>query len=372
MAMFNSAVLTKKGNELLIDAAAGNKIIFTRMIVGCGEYTDAERERSALEKLESLKDVKQEFTFSAYKKVSEQCFMLTAVISNRELVKGYKITEIGICGKISDDAEDFLCSIAVTNSMEESDTFPPYNGLQECQIVQDYYITISPDAEVTVITRGASVLIEDFLAKIEEIKKEFNQKIEALKQSFQDGVNKIYNYLKGLGFTPNPNSPDGICAAIKNIYDKRYSDGRTQGQADVVANPGAYGVSTEIKYFGVHEVHHENSTFPIYTCPADGNYHISIKAICENTHTHNAEGNHINLIFPDQTIVVYEHKHHANGWETTGEYHMENYRVVYDITKYLQAGATISLGLSYSDSSGKYDGNAYLHNVRTIVPLTIN
>ena len=94
MAIFNSAVLTRKGNELLIDAAAGNRITFTRMIVGCGEYTDAERERSKLEKMENLKDAKQEFTFSAYKKVSEQCFLLTAVISNRELAKVYKITEI--------------------------------------------------------------------------------------------------------------------------------------------------------------------------------------------------------------------------------------------------------------------------------------
>ena len=70
--------------------------------------------------------------------------------------------------------------------------------------------------------------------------------INDLKQSFQDGVNKIYNYLKGLGFTPNPNSPDGICTAIKNIYDKRYSDGRTQGQVDVVANPEGFGVVTGI------------------------------------------------------------------------------------------------------------------------------
>lgn len=246
MAIFNSAVLTRKGNELLIDAAAGNKIAFTRMIVGCGEYTDAERERSKLEKMESLKDAKQEFTFSACKKVSEQCFLLTAVISNRELAKGYKITEIGIYGKISDDLEDFLCSISVTNSIEESDTFPPYNGLQECQIVMDYYVTISPDAEVTVITKGASVLIEDFLSTIEEIRKEFKDKIEALKKSFQAGVDKIYNYLKGLGFTPVDSSPDAICVSIQNIYDRRYNAGRTQGQADVVANPDAYGISVGI------------------------------------------------------------------------------------------------------------------------------
>ena len=162
MAVFNSSVLTSRGSELLVDAVAGDQITFTRMVVGCGVYSDGERERNSLEKRTALKDARQEFTFSAYKKVSEQCVLLTAVISNRELDYSYKITEIGIYGKRSQDAEDFLCSLAVTKSLEESDTFPPYNGLQECQIVQDYYITISPDAEVSVITQGACVLREEF------------------------------------------------------------------------------------------------------------------------------------------------------------------------------------------------------------------
>lgn len=45
--------------------------------------------------------------------------------------------------------------------------------------------------------------------------------IENLKRAFQDGVNKIYNFLKGLGFTPSVNSPDAICEAIQHIYDGR-------------------------------------------------------------------------------------------------------------------------------------------------------
>ena len=36
MGVFNSAVLTARGNELLVDAVAGDKIVFTRMAVGCG------------------------------------------------------------------------------------------------------------------------------------------------------------------------------------------------------------------------------------------------------------------------------------------------------------------------------------------------
>lgn len=279
MAVFNSAVLTARGNELLVDAVAGDKIIFTRMVVGCGEYSDEEKERRALEKVTALKDVRQEFTFSAHKKVSEQCVLLTAVISNRELEHSYKITEIGIYGKRSEDEEDFLCSIAVTKSLDESDTFPPYNGLQECQIVQDYYVTISPDAEVSVNTQGACVLREELenfknvifnildgkidkaavannlLTTVEGYVLDARQgeilkgMIDAVKQAFQDGCRLIVGRLTALGYEPvTPQGPTQIVDAINTMYIDRYNqgygDGRAQGRADVIADPAAYGIVT--------------------------------------------------------------------------------------------------------------------------------
>lgn len=167
MSIFNSAVLTKKGNELLVTAAAGKQIIFTRLVTGCGIYTEEEKQRAALEQAEGLKEQRQQFPFSKYEKASETSVLLTALITNKELTEGYKITEIGVYGKEVGSEEDFLCSIAVTRSMEETDSFPPYNGLRECQIIQDYYITISPDAEVTVNTQGAAALAED-LEKLRE------------------------------------------------------------------------------------------------------------------------------------------------------------------------------------------------------------
>lgn len=45
--------------------------------------------------------------------------------------------------------------------------------------------------------------------------------IENLKRAFLDGVNKIYNKLDGLGFTPSANSPEAICEAIQEIYNGR-------------------------------------------------------------------------------------------------------------------------------------------------------
>lgn len=257
MAVFNSAVLTVRGNELLVDAVAGDRIIFTRMVVGCGEYSGSERERIALERMTSLKDARQEFTFSDHKKISEQCVLLTAVISNKELDYSYKITEIGIYGKKLEDESDFLCSVAVTKSLEESDTFPPYNGLQECQIVQDYYVTISPDAEVTVNTQGACVLREEFETIKQMLLAESN-KLKLLKDlidglgvdignirtSFQAGVDTLYNKCVALGFTPAGKTPSNISDTISKIYTDRYNSGYSNGQAAVIANPTAYGIGS--------------------------------------------------------------------------------------------------------------------------------
>ena len=101
MSIFNSAVLTKKGNELLVTAAAGKQIIFTRLVTGCGIYTEEEKQRAALEQAEGLKEQRQQFPFSKYEKASETSVLLTALITNKELTEGYKITERSAKRKIS-------------------------------------------------------------------------------------------------------------------------------------------------------------------------------------------------------------------------------------------------------------------------------
>ncbi len=285
MGVFNSGGVRARGIELLVDGGAWDTLVFTGLAVGCGVYSDEERERRALEKAVGLKDVRQEFSFSAHRKVSEQCVLLTAVISNRELERSYKITEIGIYGKRLGDDEDFLCSVAVTRSLDESDTFPPFNGLQECQIVQDYYITISPDAEVSVNTEGACVLREEFEnlrsailgmldgkvdksavadnltttvsgfwldARQGKVLKDMidgvNVVINNLMQSFQAGCKKIVDKLTALGYAPAaPQGPDEINVQIQVIFDDRFRIGREQGRQDVIGDPPAYGIDVGLK-----------------------------------------------------------------------------------------------------------------------------
>lgn len=53
--------------------------------------------------------------------------------------------------------------------------------------------------------------------------------VEELQTAFRDGVNKIYNKLAGLGFTPQTKSPDDINQAIQDMYDSRYKEGYIDG-----------------------------------------------------------------------------------------------------------------------------------------------
>lgn len=89
-----------------------------------------------------------------------------------------------------------------------------------------------------------SVRKNDVIDTLEEIKENTEKDkaaganaVKELIQAFQNGVNKIYDKLVGLGFTPITNSPDDINNTIQDIYDSRYAqgyaDGLGQAQSDV-------------------------------------------------------------------------------------------------------------------------------------------
>lgn len=97
-----------------------------------------------------------------------------------------------------------------------------------------------------------------------------NNTIAEMKQSFTDGCNTLVNKLKELGVTPSSSSPTDIAAAIEEIYNSRYTlgktdgiaeadarvntesasytSGRTQGQTDVVNSPNSYSLYTEAQF----------------------------------------------------------------------------------------------------------------------------
>ena len=70
-----------------------------------------------------------------------------------------------------------------------------------------------------------------------------------LKQTFQAGVDALYNRCVSCGATPSAKTPTAVSTAIGTIHTNRYntgySAGRTQGQNDVKGAPNSYGLYTQ-------------------------------------------------------------------------------------------------------------------------------
>lgn len=115
----------------------------------------------------------------------------------------------------------------------------------------------------------------------------YNHRIEIdnLKRSFLDGVNKIYNKLAGLGFTPVANSPDAICAAIQDLYDNA-------------------GIKPE--YFTMYSAREDfaiNNT--LLVVPRNGICHLKFEIMAAYSKPHNANTLTISVL-RNETIIAYE------------------------------------------------------------------
>lgn len=84
---------------------------------------------------------------------------------------------------------------------------------------------------------------------------------DELQQDFQDGVNKIYNKLSGLGFTPITNSPNDINNAMQDMYDSRYSLGYSEGLRQIQS------ANAKIRYIYHQHIGDYNSRGGCYTIP---------------------------------------------------------------------------------------------------------
>lgn len=168
--LFNNAVMTNKGANLLVRAQAGQiKLQFTRMAVGNGTYASSEKTIQTLQKATKLKSQKNTYALSAVNVYSEHSVKVTALITNYDSVKqsvlvsaGYYINEIGLFAKPQGaaDSEEVLYSIAVVAG-DNGDFMPPYNGYNPAQIVQDYYATVDNSTQVTIQTAGAALLASE-------------------------------------------------------------------------------------------------------------------------------------------------------------------------------------------------------------------
>lgn len=181
---FKNAVVTDAGMQLLAKAQAGEiKIEFTRIETGNGIYGEQEKDPEHLKAMAGLKSTKNSVPLSSVSVYSEKFVKISALITNfnsvtQEIIisDGYYINEVGLYAKEKDkaDSTEVLYSIAVTSG-SEGDFIPAYNGFDPVEIIQDYYVTVSNSAEVTIQGgAGAPALADDLRAA----ERKMEQKLE--------------------------------------------------------------------------------------------------------------------------------------------------------------------------------------------------
>ena len=162
MSSFRDAYLTDAGAELLAKMIAeGTKIEFVKMVIGNGVYEEEERSKDAIKKRTELKNQKQEFGFESITTSGEGRVTLKALIHNKNVTEGYRMTEIGIIAKIKGDTttEGELYSVAVA---EEADYLPSEST--PITYIQEYNTQISNAENVVIsIEESAYALAEDVL-----------------------------------------------------------------------------------------------------------------------------------------------------------------------------------------------------------------
>lgn len=181
MAEFYAAVTTDAGVALSADLLTGEQMVFTKLVTGSGVYDEQEMMRPIMQRAGQLREPRQQFEFSRIEKETDNCILLKTLISNVNLTEGYRMTEIGIYAKkLGEDGDGILYSLSVA---KEPDFFPCYNGLAAVEIIEEYYITVSDAACISLQTSSSAAVLKEDLEKLKaEIQVEINKKIEDLQK----------------------------------------------------------------------------------------------------------------------------------------------------------------------------------------------
>ena len=232
---FRNAVITDDGADLLMRAQVGKtKIQFTRIAVGNGIYSEAEKGLDTMQAAGALRAEKNSYPLDSAEVQTSHSVKVMAVITNMELQtkgnlveQGYYINEIGLFAKLSDGSgEEILYSIAVTDG-EHGDFMPPYNGIFPCRIIQSWVIAVD-NAENVKIEYG-----DDTYVLATELKKWFAA-------AFDTGIitaafKKVYN-LKDSTPDPTAMTAGQVAEALGAQWDGETSPDPTAMTAGQVAD----------------------------------------------------------------------------------------------------------------------------------------
>ena len=164
---FSDAVITTQGAALLLRVETGLAALeVTKIVVGDGVYSAAERSPANLKARTALKNQRNVYTPSSSTVTSEDSIKITTLITNLDpvteqplITSGYFINEIGVYAKENGGGSEteVLYCIAVTNG-ETGDYMPAYAGGGAAQITQDIYLTVGSAATTYVNAAGAAFL----------------------------------------------------------------------------------------------------------------------------------------------------------------------------------------------------------------------
>ena len=124
------------------------KIQFTRIGFGTGEY-DSD---SAIVGQTELKDERQSVSINALTSQGINTVVCSALLSNKELKKGYRINEIGLFAKDSSktNSKEIMYAICIAEE-GYADYLPEYNGFAPVKVHQSFYIEVADSSDTTIL-----------------------------------------------------------------------------------------------------------------------------------------------------------------------------------------------------------------------------
>lgn len=230
MGYFDSQIITTEGTELLARADAGEKITFTSVRLGDGEYSLSEM--AGLDERAELKSEKQQFPVNGLS-VKQNTVCIKSVISNAGLSTGYYIREIGIFAKGESGTEVmFAVSICTGNAA----TFLP--AFQSVPIEIPFTDRIS------------------YMGSKESLQIEYASDVYASLADVEETIdNRMTERLGGIGHSTRPvyfnteGVPVPVSYTLQSACTRHYTDTVTQGSQYLPTSNAVYNELSKKAYY---------------------------------------------------------------------------------------------------------------------------
>ena len=173
---WNTSAYTELGTAMLTEAMAGKRMTFTRAVGGAGIVAADD-----LPKATAVTDQRQTLILAdsaVDKEGDETVYRLKVQISNKRLVQGYTLHQIGIYAKLDDSSSDALVCI-----FQDDHGFEVQPEAAMSNLLLEFYgmVVISGTAQITVTADPAAIATE---ARVRKLLAEHDKNPEAHKELF--------------------------------------------------------------------------------------------------------------------------------------------------------------------------------------------